>query len=49
MSLTQIAVLILAVVVVLAYATAASATLLWVLGVVAGVLVVVDFPVARRG
>jgi hypothetical protein len=47
-SFTQVAVLILAVVVVLAYATAASATLLWVLGVVAGVLVLIDSPLLRR-
>lgn len=48
MSLTQIAVLILAIVVVLAFATAASTTLLWVLGVVAGVLVILDSPIAHR-
>lgn len=48
MSLTQIAVLILAVVVVLAYATATAPTLLWVLGVVAGVLVLIDTPLLRR-
>lgn len=48
MSLTQIAVLILAVVVVLAFATAAGPTLLWVLGLVAGVLVILDTPILRR-
>lgn len=48
MSLTQIAVLILAIVVVLGYATATGPTLLWVLGLVAGVLVLVDSPVIRR-
>jgi hypothetical protein len=47
-SFTQVAVLILAAVVVLAFATAASATLLWVLGVVAGVLVLIDSPLLRR-
>lgn len=48
MSLTQIAVLILAIVVVLAYATTAGPTLLWVLGLVAGVLVLIDSPLLRR-
>lgn len=47
MSLTQIAVLLLAVAVVLAFATAASATLIWVVAAVAGVLVVLDSPAAR--
>lgn len=48
MSLTQIAVLILAIVLVLAFATATSPVILAVLAAVAGGLVIIDTPIARR-